>query len=178
MDDTSDAKARIGKASKTAGALNFVWKSNQIYLETKKKLHLAIPLNLALLNGETWSGNKADLESLDVFHHKTIRKILGINMLQVKDERITNEKLRMRFNNIKSLSEIWRYRVLKFIGRVARQNPSALPRKFLSASIDNKIAVGRPFRKCKDATVESIRILILSTLTQETSSIGLDMSLM
>ena len=84
-------------------------------------------------------------------------------MLQVKDERTTNEKIQMRFNNIKSLSENWRHRVLKFIGRVARQNPAALPRKFLSASIDNKIAVGRPFRKCKDAIVESIRILMPST---------------
>ena len=85
LDDTSDVKARIVKATKAVGALNFIWKSNQISLETKKKLYLAIPLNLALWNGETWSGNKSDLELLDVFYHETTRKMLEMNMLQVKD---------------------------------------------------------------------------------------------
>ena len=84
-------------------------------------------------------------------------------MLQLKDERITNESLRKRFNNIKSLSEIWRCRVLKFIGRVACQNPATLPQKFLSTSIYNKIAVRRSFRKWKDVIVESICMLIPST---------------
>ena len=37
LDDISDVKARIAKATKAVGALNFVWKSNQISLETKKK---------------------------------------------------------------------------------------------------------------------------------------------
>ena len=53
LDDTSDVKARIVKATKAVGALNFIWKSNQISLETKKKSHLAVPLNLVLWNGET-----------------------------------------------------------------------------------------------------------------------------
>ena len=73
----------------------------------------------------------------------------------------------MRFNNIKSLSEIWRHRVLKFIGRVACQNTAALPRKLLSASVDNKLAIGRPLRKRKDAIVESIRILTPITSDSE-----------
>ena len=36
LDDTSDVKARIVKATKAVSALNFVWKLNQISLETKK----------------------------------------------------------------------------------------------------------------------------------------------
>ena len=83
-------------------------------------------------------------------------------MLQVKDEKIT-KKNRIRFNNIKSLSEIWRHRVLKFICRASRQNADILPRKFLSASVNDKLSFGRPFRKCKDTMVESVRILMIST---------------
>ena len=85
-------------------------------------------------------------------------------MHQVKDERTINEDFRMGFNNVKSLFEIWRCRILKFIGRVACQNPAFLPRMFLSASIDNEIAVGKLFRKCKDALVQSICMLIPKTL--------------
>ena len=46
LDDTSGAKSRTVKATKVAGALNFMWKSKQISLDTKK-LCLATPLNLA-----------------------------------------------------------------------------------------------------------------------------------
>ena len=79
-------------------------------------------------------------------------------------KKITSKKIRTRFNNIKSLSKIWRHCVLKFIGRIVRQNTVTLPQKFLYESVNNKLTIGRKFEKCKDATVKSIRILILSTL--------------
>ena len=51
LDDTLDVKARIVKATIAVCALNIVWKTNLISLETSKKFYLAIPLNLALLKG-------------------------------------------------------------------------------------------------------------------------------
>ena len=55
LDDASDMKLRISKADKAIGALNFIWVSQQLSLESKIKLFLAIPVNLALWNCETWS---------------------------------------------------------------------------------------------------------------------------
>ena len=62
-------------------------------------------MNLMLWGGESYSGNKADLKSLDTFHHKSIRRILGISMGEVKDEEITNSEIRRRFGEIESLSD-------------------------------------------------------------------------
>ena len=128
LDDTLDIKFRISQASKAVGALTPLWKSPAVSIETKIKLYLAIPVNLVLWNCETWSGNTTDLNRIDIFHHKTIRRILGINMTDVEKQHITNEKLRGMFGNIDPLSTIWRKRVLKFIGRSICQHSTALAR--------------------------------------------------
>jgi len=49
-----------------------------------------------------------DLDLLDRFHHKLIRRILKIGMMQVKDEKIQNKEVRSRFNkNYIKLSKTW-----------------------------------------------------------------------
>ena len=162
LDDTSDISCRVSKANKAMGALSFIWDTSEVSLETKVSLFLAIPVNLALWNSETWSGNKVDLSMLDAFHHKAIRRILKIKMSEVKSEKINNLNLRKRFGNVKALSETWRHRLLKFVGRTIRQEKHSLSRLFLSVHIDNALLNGRPFRKNKDAIVESLRLLMPS----------------
>ena len=108
------------------GALNFIWDTKEIKLDNKIKLFLAILVNFVLQNGEIWSGNKADLQALDTLMHISIRRILHIRMLQVKDERIINDNIRKKSRNIKRLSHIWRVQLLKFMGRVIRQLIQAL----------------------------------------------------
>jgi len=162
LDDTIDIKHRITQASKAVGALNSLWNSQAVSIETKVKMYLAIPVNLLLWNSESWSGNSTDLQQIDVFHHKTIRRILGINMADVKEHHITNESIRRQFGNIDLLSTIWRKRVLTFIGRTICQPNTALSKQCLSGSVGGKRIKGRPFRTCKDAFIESIRLLIPS----------------
>ena len=144
------------------GALANVWKSTSVSTETKVKLYLAIPVNLALWNAETWSRNAGDLKLLDTFHHKSIRRILGINMSMVKDDHIKNEQVRTLFGNIDLLSTIWRKRLLNFIGRASRNSPSALSSQCLSCHIHGQRIRGRPFRTYKDAMIESLCLLIPS----------------
>lgn len=120
LNNTTDIKSRITKASKAARDLGFVWKSSQISLETKVKLFLAIPVNLALWNCETWLGNNMDLKLLNIFVHKTIRRILGISMVRIRDEHISNAQLCTMFSNIGLLSDIMRFRLLKFVGKTIR----------------------------------------------------------
>ena len=163
IDDTTDMKSRVSKASKAMGALVFIWKTPQICLDTKIKLFLAIPVNLALWNCKTWSGNKMDMNILDVFFHKSIRRILGISMTEVKERSITNIKLRKRFGNINSLSHIMTYRRLKFVGRTVRQDLRMLLQRILTSFTPGNLIRGRPFRTNREAIAEAIRILIPST---------------
>ena len=94
--------------------------------------------------------------------YKAIRRIMKISMNRVQDEKITNELLRKRFGMLMLLSGIQRCRLLKFVGRILRQEPNTLSRMFLSVSINNSMIRGRPFQKNKDAITESIKILIPS----------------
>ena len=139
-----------------------MWESPQVELETKVKLYLAITVNFALWNGETWSGNKGDLALLDAFHHKATRRILNISMSKVKEQHLKNSKLRKDFGGLKPLSEIWLSRLLKFAGRTLRQTDDALSKRFLTIFINKNRIIGRPFRTCKDAMLEGPQVLIPS----------------
>ena len=125
-----------------------------------KKNHTLIIINCR--NSETCSGNKTNLAKLDVFHHKSISRILKIRMNEVDEERTSNRKLRRRFGDIKTLSETWWCRLLKLIGRTTRQDEHTLPKIFLSVHVEGSMLQVKPFRKNKDAIVESLRMLMPS----------------
>ena len=120
LDSTTGIKSRIEKVNKAIGALSFIWNADCLSLESKIKLYLAMPVNLSLWDYELWSGNVGDLKLLDTFHHRTLRRIMHMSMNQVKLERLTNKKARLKFGKTSKLSEIWKTRLLLFIGRTAR----------------------------------------------------------
>jgi hypothetical protein len=91
-----DIRKRISKAGQMMGALRNVWVDEFVELRTKYLFYLAIPINLLLWGCETWALNTSNYKALDSFIHKTVRRILGIRMLQVKEEGITNKLVRER----------------------------------------------------------------------------------
>ena len=115
LNNTNEIKIMINKANKAMRVLNFIQNAKPIALEVKIKLFLAIPVNLALWNGETWAENKNNLKLLDNFYCKAIRRILGIRIKRVCEECIKNEQIREWFRRVKALSHIWRCRILKYI---------------------------------------------------------------
>ena len=103
LDDSADINKRILKASQSIGALSNLWKSPFVDLKIKHSFFLAIPINLLLWGCEAWALKEASLKKLDSFMHKAIRRILGINMQQVHDERIKNEDVRKRFFTLQTV---------------------------------------------------------------------------
>ena len=43
---------------------------------------------------------------MSIFYHKAIHRILGISMIEVKDEEITNKEVRRRFREIGAMGKI------------------------------------------------------------------------
>jgi hypothetical protein len=75
--------------------------------------------------------------------HRTVRRILGIRMQQVKDERITNKKVREMFFNIPSAQEMVAARQLSYLGKMVRNHDEEhLPLKLLTAWVNNKRPTG------------------------------------
>ena len=79
---------------KCIGEFHFIWEDDNIPLIIKVKSHEATPLNFLLWGGDNWSGNAANVDKCESFHHKETRKILKKIMTRVKDERIRRKTIR------------------------------------------------------------------------------------
>jgi len=101
----------------------------------KVRLYNTILLNLLLWSSETWSRNVADIYKCEAFYHKAMRRILGISMMQVKEDEIKNEETRKRFMNSEGFADIWRCRQMLFLGRITRLNIYKYPFILLTASV-------------------------------------------
>jgi hypothetical protein len=53
-------------------------------------VYATVALNTVLWSCEAWTVTDSIKCALQVFHHRSLRKILNINMFKVKERRITN----------------------------------------------------------------------------------------
>ena len=81
------------------GMLKNIWNCEHIDLHSKHLYFVAIIINQLLWGCESWALKESSLNDLDIFLHQSIRRIMGIKMEQVKEERLSNESLRKRFYN-------------------------------------------------------------------------------
>jgi hypothetical protein len=79
------------------GMLYNLWNNKFVEKRTKYLFFLDIPVNLLLWGCESWALRESLLDKLNAFIHKSICRILGINMEQVKEQRIKNEQVQEQF---------------------------------------------------------------------------------
>ena len=112
LHNITDINIYIKVANKIIGIIEFIQEAKEVSLETKFKLYVAIPINFVLWNRETCAGNITNLDKLNTFYYKVIHRILKVRMSEVKDEKITNEQIRLRFN--KNILNYLKFRELKY----------------------------------------------------------------
>jgi len=157
--DDDDITARIASATAAMGALKDVWRNPHLDIYNKYLLFRAIPMNLLLWGAETWSLRKTQLDQLEVFLHRSIRRILQISMSTVKEERIRNERVREMFYSIPCVRNMIASRQADFIGKMIRGPPDRPSRNMITACCDHKRRVGRPQTTGKNFMVENLRLL-------------------
>ena len=77
LSDEPEIRHRIEQATNQVNSLSNFWKSSA-ELRTKRMIYLQIPLNTALYGCEYWALNERTRRLLSGFHHKSMRKVLGI----------------------------------------------------------------------------------------------------
>ena len=87
------------------GALEKLWTDASVDNHSKYLIFLAIPINMLLWVCESWALPTSLLKKLEVFLHRSIQRILGIRMNEVKDQRITNETVRRKCFGILNIEE-------------------------------------------------------------------------
>jgi len=110
-----DMRRRIGLASSVMSSLDNIWKDKRLSLSTKLRVYLALVQSVLLNASETWTLTVADSKSLDAFHMKCQRRILGISWHQF----VRNEEV-AALTSLSSLSDIICRRRSAIFGHIAR----------------------------------------------------------
>ena len=114
-------------------------KSSQLKLRTKLKIFKSNVVAVLLYGCETWRMTKLDATKLDVFLHKSLRRIMKIYWPM----KTSNEEIRNRAN-ISTISEQIFGRRWKFIGHILRMDPSKHPKTALTWAPEGRRRRGRP----------------------------------
>ena len=95
-----------------------MWKNSQLKMKTKMKIFKSNVVAVLLYGCETWRMTKRDANMLDVFLHKSLRRIMKIYWPM----KTSNEEIRNRAN-ISTISEQIFRRRWKFISHILRRDP-------------------------------------------------------
>jgi hypothetical protein len=103
------------------GAFKNDWESPYVDLKAKYLFFLAIPINTLLWGCKSWAIREDHRKKLDVFVHPSVRRILGINMLTVREEKLRNEKVREKlFNvNVPDARQMVAARQMSYMGKLS-----------------------------------------------------------
>ena len=142
------------------GALAKFWTDASVDNRRKYLIFLAIPINLLLCGCEIWSLQTSLLKKLEVFLHRSIRRILGISLAEVKDQHITNYTVSKKFFGIPNIEKNIATRQLTFIVKMARNSDDHLTTKLLTAWCNHNIRHGGVLNTNKKYIVHNLRLII------------------
>ena len=109
---------RIALATSAMNQLGRVWKQRNLSLVTKLRLYESCVLSVLLYCAETWTLLKADVNRLQAFHMRSLRRILGIRWF----DHVTNLEVKDR-TRLEDIESRVRRRRLALFGHVARMQP-------------------------------------------------------
>ena len=170
--DDDDITARIAAANASMGALKELWRNPHLDMYNKYLLFRAILMNLLLWGAETWSLRKSHLDKLEVFLHRSIRRILQISMSTVQEQRLRNGKVRDMFYSIPCVRNMIAARQMDFVGKMIRGPPDRPSRNMITACCDHEHLVGRPQAMGKNFIVENLHLLFQDISTIQINQHG------
>ena len=158
LSDDADISRRIQQASKAFGSLSAGVFCNRKYLSPKirRRLFMAIVINLLLWGCETWALTKEQHQRLESCFNKWIRAMTGTRWKEIRENRISNKFLREKLDNIDSFEEIYATRCFNWLEKLADMpatiSDSRLPRMLLGAwCFGGKRVNGRPRQNTRRA---------------------------
>ena len=129
LQDETEVASRVSSACRTMGRINYFWKYAEVESHSKFMIFMAMPMNLLSWGCESWSLKESILILLNMLIHRSMRRTLGITMLEVKEDQLKNTRIRKTFFDI---PDIWRMksaRQLGFVGKIVRNSMEKIPSK-------------------------------------------------
>ena len=129
----------INKAINSYCSLRNIWKSNVYSLKTKVRLFNSNVISVLLYGCQSWRVNKNDMDKMDVFQTKCLRRICNIFRLN----KISNEDLYIMTNSLPISCQMQEHR-MRWLGHVLRMSPDQIPRVTPRWTATRKRSNGRP----------------------------------
>jgi len=146
LDWSKEIAVRIAKAMANLKALDKIWKSKAITLETKLSILKTCVFSPMLYGCETWTVTKRCVSRILSFERKFCRKILKIGWTQ----KVTNEKLYRKIQLAETLLQKVIQRKLRLFGHICRINDSRKIKTLVFGMMDGSNKKGRFHREWSD----------------------------
>ena len=152
-----DVQVRIAKASRGFGALRqCVFEDRHLSLKTKVKVYRCVVLAILLYGSETWVLKKKQIGSLEKFHNRCMRGILGITRGQQWEQRIKTSEIRGLVGLSESMDDSIRQRRMRWLGHVARMGEERIPKKILFGWLEHPRPAHGVKRRWKDVVADDL----------------------
>ena len=122
LKDDDDIKRRISQACGAFAQAEKVLCNRKLQAITRTRFYEATVVNLLLWGCGSWALTKEQKQKLEVCHHRSLRKMAGITIFDVKEKRITNKQVRERLGNCRSLHQLPTPPKITRIGRRRRKD--------------------------------------------------------
>jgi len=122
-----------------------VWNDPFIRRGIKSILYKVIVQSTLLFGCETWALPEAELSRLEVFQMRCLRTICSLSII----DRIPNEEILQRCS-VSGISDIIKYRRLRWLGHVARMDNNRLPKMMMFSTLEGDGRRGRPVKSWND----------------------------
>ena len=150
--------SRLAKAGGAFHRLVRLWGDRHISRQTKLSVYKAVVQATLLYGCESWAVPLALIASLDTFQMRCLRRICGISLRQKR----TSKSIRAECG-IEAISNIARFRRLRWLGHVARMKDDRLPKRLLFSSLSHleqtERRPGRLLKSWPDYVREDLREL-------------------
>lgn len=144
--DSMDVITRISKANNAYGSLReAIFSNRHVSLHSKSAIYQSVILPVLLYGAEHWCLNANDIQKLQTFHHNSIRRICKITRRQQRHRHVHLNDLRTK-THIPTIQTLLTRKTLQWSGHVVRMPWRRLPRKMLSAWVENPRRRGAPIK--------------------------------
>ena len=144
------------------GAARHFFDNKEVDKRIKSQNYVAGPLNALLWGCESWNITKNNLRKLAAFHHRAIRRILGIKWSQVREQNIKNKEVRGLLWKIPNIYAFIYQRTATYIGKIIRESTStSYPKMFLAAWINNHKKPGATQLTCNNNFANALSKILL-----------------
>ncbi|KAI4471307.1 hypothetical protein MML48_1g17267 [Holotrichia oblita] len=129
-DGSAEVAARIIKGDRCAGALGALFRSRHISRGAKLRVYKSVLRPTVTYGCETWVMNRKDVESLEIWEQKILRRIFGGKKECEGWRRRTNEELSQLYKEA-TITQFVRAQRIRWLGHVERREEHRIVGKVL-----------------------------------------------